>query len=278
MSLSNFQQRAITGAVFVAVMLTAVQFHLSIALLSIIISCFCVWELARMFKVPAMMQNAFTLISAIVLFFLNFSEDLKSKFNILIDTSNDDIILAMGTGILALSIISRNWLTNKQILWMFFGTIYIYIGCRTFYLVGSIPADPTHLKGTYINKAIFVLVITWCNDVFAYLIGRKFGKTPLMPSISPKKTIEGTLGGLLFAGIASLIMIYIENLKYEPIYFIIGIIIGIAATIGDLIESKAKRIAGVKDSGTILPGHGGFLDRFDAMLHTMPVYWILIHT
>lgn len=274
MPLSNIQQRAITGTLLVITMVLGVQFHISLAILSILIFSFSMFELGRMFVVPIQINIAYTVVGTLVLFMLNFSKDFHLNDDYLNNLTKGEMIAKLATSVLLVSIISRNWLKNNQALWMLLGMIYIFIGCRTFYLVGSMEGFE---QVRFLNKAILVLVTTWSNDVFAYLIGKKFGKHPLAPKISPKKTIEGTVGGLFFAGISATTYMYFENQKINYIYLLVGIIIGVAATIGDLIESKAKRMAGVKDSGNTLPGHGGFLDRFDAMFLTMPIYYLILY-
>lgn len=115
----------------------------------------------------------------------------------------------------------------------------------------------------------FFLLI-WSNDTFAYLVGRAIGRTKLFERISPKKTWEGTIGGVICTqGIAYLISTYFPNIA--PIHWhAIALIVSIFGTLGDLVESKLKRSLDVKDSGTILPGHGGILDRFDGVLIAAP--------
>jgi phosphatidate cytidylyltransferase len=114
----------------------------------------------------------------------------------------------------------------------------------------------------------------------AYIVGSLIGKTPLS-KISPKKTWEGTIGGILLAVIAAAIVfpaIYNHNL-YKPMMILSGsiaLISSVAGTFGDLFESKLKRLAGVKDSGTLMPGHGGFLDRFDSLLLATPFVWLYL--
>ena len=133
------------------------------------------------------------------------------------------------------------------------------------------------------NPSIILLmfVLTWTFDSFAYLIGRKYGKHKIFPSISPKKSWEGFFGGLIFTIIAGVISqlyfrTFFENIKLELI-IILSIILPFTATLGDFIESFYKRMANVKDSGNIIPGHGGILDRMDAFLVTIPVLYILIN-
>ncbi|NBX10624.1 MAG: hypothetical protein EBR19_00170 [Chitinophagaceae bacterium] len=118
-----------------------------------------------------------------------------------------------------------------------------------------------------------------------YIVGSLIGKTPLSP-ISPKKTWEGTLGGIVLTvllvggGANYLLGELIPVGKMEPLlsahWYVLALLAAIAGTWGDLLESKFKRVAGIKDSGTILPGHGGFLDRFDSLLVATPVCWIYL--
>ncbi|HEX8254113.1 MAG TPA: phosphatidate cytidylyltransferase, partial [Thermoanaerobaculia bacterium] len=117
-------------------------------------------------------------------------------------------------------------------------------------------------------------------DIAAFYVGRTFGKHKLSPRISPKKTIEGLLGGVAASVIAA-VVIHFTFFDRFPLHhaIIAGIILSVAGVIGDLAESMWKRSADVKDSGTLLPGHGGFLDRFDSILFTAPIlycYWTLI--
>lgn len=121
---------------------------------------------------------------------------------------------------------------------------------------------------------IFILV--WCSDTFAYLVGRKLGKTKLFERISPKKSWEGFFGGLTFSLIGAYLIAYFTE---QPIlqFLIYGGIISIFGTLGDLIESMLKRSLNIKDSGTIIPGHGGILDRFDAVLYVIPIIYFLHH-
>lgn len=115
----------------------------------------------------------------------------------------------------------------------------------------------------------------WINDTMAYIVGSMIGKTPLS-AISPKKTWEGTIGGAI---LAILVVALIAKFYFNAIwlYAIVTPAIGaIVGTLGDLLESKLKRMAGVKDSGNMMPGHGGFLDRFDSMLLATPAVWVFV--
>lgn len=127
----------------------------------------------------------------------------------------------------------------------------------------------------YIISGIFFLI--WANDSFAFLIGKTIGKHKLFPRISPKKTIEGFFGGLLFSCITSILIYNFTETLTMPIWLCLAVIMSVFGTLGDLIQSKLKREAGVKDSGNIMPGHGGLFDRLDSILFAGPfVYLVLI--
>ena len=116
-----------------------------------------------------------------------------------------------------------------------------------------------------------IYLLTWTNDTGAYLSGRSFGKHKLFERISPNKTWEGSIGGGIFTIIVALVLQHFFGFYSIPVWIGIAILTSIFANIGDLLESTFKRNAEVKDSGKIMPGHGGILDRFDAILMTAPV-------
>ena len=126
----------------------------------------------------------------------------------------------------------------------------------------------------------FLLMVVWLGDAGAYYVGKSLGRHKLSPRISPKKTVEGLAGGIAVSIIAAVVA-HLTFFKEIPLIHAIisGVILSIAGVIGDLAESMWKRSAAVKDSGTLIPGHGGFLDRFDSIFFTAPmlyVYWVLI--
>lgn len=122
---------------------------------------------------------------------------------------------------------------------------------------------------------LFILILTWTFDTFAYIVGVRFGKNKIMPSISPKKSWEGFIGGFIFTIIASYLSYRYFGFHSFKNALTISIIIPFTATIGDFIESYYKREADVKDSGYFIPGHGGMLDRMDAFLITIPILYLL---
>lgn len=123
---------------------------------------------------------------------------------------------------------------------------------------------------------VILIASIWINDTMAYIVGSFIGKTPFS-SISPKKTWEGTAGGAILAvATVTLIGYYVAGIKDMQSLLVISSIAAIVGTAGDLLESKLKRMAGVKDSGSFMPGHGGFLDRFDSLLLATPFVWLYI--
>jgi phosphatidate cytidylyltransferase len=121
---------------------------------------------------------------------------------------------------------------------------------------------------------IALILMIWINDTMAYLVGSFIGKTPFSP-ISPKKTWEGTAGGALLTIAAAIAYGYFSHSQYAMQHWIaLALCAAVAGTLGDLLESKLKRMAGVKDSGAIMPGHGGALDRFDSLLVAAPFAYV----
>ena len=128
---------------------------------------------------------------------------------------------------------------------------------------------------------ISIFIIIWTNDTFAYIVGKSIGKHKLFQAISPKKTIEGFVGGVIFAVFAGFLIskyYFVPTDSYAEksifIWTITALLVGIFGTIGDLVESKFKRLANVKDSGKIMPGHGGILDRLDSVIFVAPFVYL----
>jgi phosphatidate cytidylyltransferase len=123
-----------------------------------------------------------------------------------------------------------------------------------------------------------VFLVIWSNDTGAYFSGKLLGKNKLFPRVSPNKTIEGSVGGLILALIIiSIYVHYIAESSFPYMWWLgFTLVISVAGILGDLIESQMKRNLGVKDSGSFLPGHGGFLDRFDAVIFALPFAYLTL--
>jgi len=134
------------------------------------------------------------------------------------------------------------------------------------------------INGGYEVSVILSLIIfIWVNDSFAFFVGKNLGKRKLFESVLPKKTIEGFLGGVFFTLITAFLVSYFCDFLSLTNLIVISLIASILGTIGDLVESKFKRQANTKDSGTIMPGHGGILDRLDSLLFVAPFVYLYIH-
>ena len=207
------------------------------------------------------------------------NEIFNSNLSFLVSIEKLDLIL------LSIALI----VSIKCILFLFYDSIQkISISSKYLYLLGYVI-----LPFIFITKISFgvvdynpkiiigLFILIWTNDTFAYIVGKSIGKNKLFEKISPKKTIEGFFGGIVFAILAGYLIskYYIKATpqfsdKSILIWTIIAVIVGVIGTIGDLIESKFKRIAGVKDSGKIMPGHGGILDRLDSVIFVAPFVFL----
>ncbi|MGC6438471.1 MAG: phosphatidate cytidylyltransferase [Flavobacteriaceae bacterium] len=149
-------------------------------------------------------------------------------------------------------------------------TFYISSGMIFLFLIANNFGD----YNPHMILGMFALI--WINDSSAYLVGKNFGRQKLFESISPKKTIEGFLGGVFFSALGSyLIYSYTNDLKFSY-WLILSVLVSVFGTIGDLLESKYKRQAEVKDSGSLIPGHGGILDRMDSAIVAAPFVYLFL--
>ncbi|RAV28381.1 phosphatidate cytidylyltransferase [Sinomicrobium soli] len=175
--------------------------------------------------------------------------------------------------LLTAALFSGNQLKKLSQLHKFFLAL-LYIGAGCVFLTMIPYQNKDNFFAKFVIIGIFILV--WTNDTFAYLVGRTIGRTKLFPSISPNKTVEGFLGGLVFSVLGAYIIANYNSNMNTFQWIITALIVVITGSIGDLVESKFKRIAGVKDSGAILPGHGGLLDRLDSLIFMAPFVYLTI--
>ena len=160
-----------------------------------------------------------------------------------------------------------NWKTENRIIVYF--EVLFYIGLPVI-LMTKVFIQEREIQHSII---FLIILLIWINDTFAFFTGSLFGKHKLMPAISPGKTVEGFIGGGIFTLAGAWILSFFYKEFSMSFLFASAVVVWIAGTLGDLIESKLKRTYGLKDSGKIMPGHGGFLDRFDSFLFAS--VWVL---
>lgn len=284
----TFRTRTLTAILFAAIMLVGLLWnHWSFLVLFSIIHFGCWWEYLKLTeKISGTFLHAYTKMGLMVmgyglmLWFCSPSYHINNygfKENLSLPVS------AAGFALLLIGIFQKNAIKLKAIGMAVLGLVYISL-CWGL-MIDLYDGIEIHLHDTlYILAAgiipVTIVVAIWINDTMAYLVGSLLGKTPLS-KVSPKKTWEGTIGGIIFC----VVLIYFlwGQLAYaihDIMNMMFGIIAAIAAitgVFGDLFESKLKRMAGVKDSGSLLPGHGGFLDRFDSLLLATPFVWLYIY-
>jgi phosphatidate cytidylyltransferase len=268
-------KRAISGAVYVLLLLASILYSTESFLILfgifLIISIYEFCNLVQVNKTIPLISG--TTIFVLIILISNYSNFKAEDIQLL------DIVL------LAITLL----ISIKCVVFLFDNSLQkISNSSKYMYLLGYIT-----LPFIFITKISFgiknynpkiiigLLILIWTNDTFAYIVGKSIGKHKLFEKISPKKTIEGFFGGLIFAIFAGyLISMYLikPSTQFSDksilIWMIIAAIVGVMGTIGDLIESKFKRIAGVKDSGKIMPGHGGVLDRLDSVIFVAPFIFL----
>ncbi|NNL08133.1 MAG: phosphatidate cytidylyltransferase [Croceitalea sp.] len=259
----EFLRRALTGIVYVILLLSAVLLSSdAFDFLFMVFGLACLYEFKRLVHI----KGYYIFIAYLALWwaFIYLIQD-KTPINILLL-----LTITVNLALLPYLFTKREWrLSNlqKYIIALF------YIGGGCIFLT-MIPYNENDFAKILI-MGIFILI--WVNDSFAYFVGKTLGRTKLYEAISPKKTIEGTLGGLIFALLAAYIMAHYETRLSTVEWMILAAVIVISGSLGDLLESKFKRVAGVKDSGAILPGHGGMLDRLDSLIYAAPFAYLTLN-
>jgi phosphatidate cytidylyltransferase len=285
----TFVTRTITAIVFAAVMLLGLLWnHWSFFILFSIIHFGCWWEYLKLAeKIYKTTFHIYTKLGwvlmgyGIMLLFCGPAYMVSGyglKENLSLPVS------AAGFVLLIAGIFKSHLIRTKAMLMAALGVVYISVSWGLMIDLGAWALNyETHTEGKFISEPggltvfgvlpLFIIFSIWINDTMAYIVGSQIGKTPLS-KISPKKTWEGTAGGTILAVV---VMTWLGsqyfNLSIQNAVAIAAIA-AITGTFGDLLESKLKRMAGVKDSGSIMPGHGGFLDRFDSLLLAIPAVWL----
>ncbi len=259
------KQRIITGVVAAALFIPFVIIgNLPFTLLVYFVAAIGLFEILRMRKIPIFSIPG--LIGTLTLFAILFPVTWADR--IIEQTSYTKLELVIIAIILLLvySVIVKNRFTFDHVAFVLLSTFYVGIGF--YYLIETREAG--------LQFIIYALLVVWSTDSGAYFTGRKIGKNKLWPEISPNKTIEGFIGGIVIAVLFACLMQIIYPFEISWLAFIIiTIVCSIFGQMGDLVESAIKRHYDVKDSGTILPGHGGILDRFDSLLFVLPLLNLL---
>ncbi len=298
----TFRTRTLTAAIFVLVMLTGLLWnHWSFLVLFSIIHFGCWWEYLRLMeKIHTTSLHTYTKLGFMLLGYglmIWFcgpvyhieGYGLKENFSLPVSVAGFILLItgmfqkmqvnlkSFGGTALGLLYISLSWGLMIS-LYDFKYTIFSWVEPYP----NAIDSEVLSFNYAYAIP-IIVIISIWINDTMAYIVGSLIGRTPFS-KISPKKTWEGTIGGMILCvAIVGIISPKIFELNANEVlklskysWYIVAAIAAITGTFGDLLESKLKRMADVKDSGHIMPGHGGFLDRFDSLLIATPFVWIYV--
>ena len=268
----NLITRGVAGAVYICVLLFGVLYNqYSFVIVFGVILIFALDEFFRLIeqKTPHLISKLFNIISGVAIF-LSAYLFLEEKSILALPISALLYFLSLFTSSI---IIKRSDIFNT-IIYSAFGQLYITLPFCLLLLISY----EYKLANTiyYFAFVLAILVFIWVNDTFAFLTGITLGKHKLLERISPKKTIEGFIGGIFFTVLAGVAFSYLFT-EYN-IYFWIGfgLIVSLFATLGDLFESLIKRTYKVKDSGNLIPGHGGILDRIDSLLLVVPAIYVYL--
>jgi phosphatidate cytidylyltransferase len=290
----TFKTRTLTAAVFVVVMLVGLLWNQwSFFVLFSIIHFGCWWEYLKLIekihnnKINLILKLGFMLIGYILMIlfcdesYQIGSLQMKARFSLPMFAAAFTFL------ILVLGMLQKGRLWNNPSAVSAFGLVYISLSCGfmidLYHAMISCKTSRYCVVEFWQYFPLAIIFTLWINDTMAYIIGSLIGKTQ-MTTISPKKTWEGTIGGVVISTIIIGLLLSSITKKYYPNasvekyhWYLIPLIAAVVGTIGDIFESKLKRMAGVKDSGRIMPGHGGFLDRFDSLLFAAPFVWLYVN-
>lgn len=262
--MTNLIKRGASGFIYVLLFLSAVLYSKeSYLILTALFSLLCVMEFSKLIKAKNILSYVFIIgFSAL---FLSGTTDFQGILILLI------IALTGSIHTMYYLFFSKNKYPNNALEKEDLSIRYLVLSLLFLLLL------PFYEGGYEPYIIIYLLVLIWSNDSFAYLVGVNFGKNKLYEKVSPKKTIEGFIGGVFFTIVAAVIISFYSDLMTLLQWAILATIVSVLGTIGDLIESKFKRQANIKDSGNIMPGHGGMLDRLDSLLFVSPFVYLYIH-
>ncbi len=258
--MKNFQIRLISSIFYSFIfILSTLNYYTFIALI-VTISIIACYELKSIFELNELDYSyPLTIFVGLSLFFLIITDYISFSYTFLL---------------FIISTILSLWKTNAQLSFytgILFSLSYIFIPLSSIILLGFV------FNSTFENNTIIhILILIWCIDSFSYLTGKLFGKNKIFKKISPNKTLEGYIGGLILTLITAYIISKKKRINLDISWYALSILIFFSSNLGDLFMSKIKRIFGVKNSGKLIPGHGGILDRIDSMLISFPLIYIYI--
>ena len=275
--MSNFTTRLVSGTIYVALIVLVLALSIVWGL----------WVLLSFFAVAGLIEfNQLTRVNRPYIFRIVL--DCAAAVWLLYATAQSGMAITLGLGIYIpyllylLYVVCRSTFLPHEAMLPSLGNSLIgqlYIAVPLALAIRLTLVDDSFSSMTQYNGLLLlaIFIFIWVNDTGAYLVGSRWGKTPLAPSISPKKTVEGSIGGLLLALLSAVILrlLLFPELSWLSI-LLIAAVVAVFGTIGDLFESSLKRQAGVKDSGKLIPGHGGILDRIDSLLLAVPAVYLLL--
>jgi phosphatidate cytidylyltransferase len=250
--MNEFKTRVLSGIVYAAAIFFGLWYgRVSSCVLFLVLGLLCLFEVQKLLNFRNYLSY---LIYPISLFIFHYFEiDDKILFLLLLCTFFVKLLLLRDL----FSLKGRNAFREKKHI------ITLFYIVPSFVFLTLIPTLFENYN-TFVLLSVFILM--WVNDSFAYLVGKNFGKQKLFEKISPKKTVEGFLGGFIFTIIGGIAISYFSDIMSFYHWVVLGVFVSIFGTLGDLVQSKFKRKADVKDSGKILPGHGGVFDRMDSII------------
>ncbi|WP_155285070.1 phosphatidate cytidylyltransferase [Capnocytophaga felis] len=262
-------KRAITGFIYIFLLLSAIMLDASaFDFLFLSFGIICLFEFKRLVRLKGL--SVFIIFLFVWWLFIHLKVSVFSVYIFLLFTilANVYLTLLLFYGKTPLRLRDNGYK-------LLISLLYIGGGCVFIPLIYKKECDVVYSQFDAQLTMIGILCIIWASDSFAYLTGKSFGKHKLFERISPKKTIEGFVGGLVGATItSSIIAFYSSRETWE--WIVLAVVLVVTGTIGDLVESSFKRVANVKDSGTILPGHGGLLDRLDSLVFASPFAYLVL--
>ena len=267
--MSNLFTRALSGIIFVSILIFSILYSkISFIGLFFILMMMCLFEFKRMIKLKSVFPYIIGTLFFVFGNILNV-EDLPSR--VIFEYAGVALFLTIFITFASILFAKKEEVIS-HLGKIFLSIIYIVV---PFTLIVQIP----FLNATfnYVNTTILgVFLLIWTNDTFAFIVGKNFGKHKLLERISPNKTIEGFIGGMVFTFTLSFILAQQFKTLSLVQWIVIAGIVSIFGVLGDLIESMFKRQAQVKDSSNFIPGHGGFLDRFDSVIFAAPFIFIYL--